>query len=207
MNQRRQSLSQISIDKTLEVEGEQSIGTGLDKTPSESDFTVENEEWYISQEHFANADKCMPNGYGRGTVMNVGEVFTFSLSFRRAKTLAKMLLMSTSDRMRHESTEDLDDLLYFDSKAEAAACVQATLSVPAAEARPWSAESPALYTLLTTLTDGTGRELEVLSQRVGLRTVVCVLCRGVCRACVTACARANAQSQRCRTGVYLTTGC
>ena len=42
---------------------------------------------------------------------------------------------------------------------------------PPGVARPWSAETPTLYTLLLTLRDGSGRVLEVLAQRVGLRTV------------------------------------
>ncbi|MEZ5072256.1 MAG: glycoside hydrolase family 2 TIM barrel-domain containing protein [Bacteroidales bacterium] len=36
--------------------------------------------------------------------------------------------------------------------------------------RPWSAEDPHLYTLLLTLTDANGRELEVLSSRIGFRS-------------------------------------
>ncbi len=48
-----------------------------------------------------------------------------------------------------------------------------TLSLEAevGRVRPWSAETPDLYTLLLTLEDGDGRTLEVLSQRIGFRTV------------------------------------
>ena len=45
------------------------------------------------------------------------------------------------------------------------------LKVPAGLARPWSAESPSLYTLFLTLRGPDGTILEVLSQRVGLRSV------------------------------------
>ena len=52
-----------------------------------------------------------------------------------------------------------------------AASVHAQLTLPAAAARPWSAESPALYTLLLTLRRrADGSILEVIRSACGLRT-------------------------------------
>ncbi|HSH94621.1 MAG TPA: glycoside hydrolase family 2 TIM barrel-domain containing protein, partial [Roseimicrobium sp.] len=47
----------------------------------------------------------------------------------------------------------------------------AELSLTVDDARPWTAESPNLYTALITYTDGRGKVLEVISQRVGFRTI------------------------------------
>ena len=52
-----------------------------------------------------------------------------------------------------------------------AASVHGRLTLPAAAARPWSAESPALYTLLLTLRRrADGAVLEVIRSACGLRT-------------------------------------
>ena len=48
------------------------------------------------------------------------------------------------------------------------AFLELTAVVPAV--RPWSAESPSLYTLVLTLADGRGRVLESISSRIGFRT-------------------------------------
>ena len=52
-----------------------------------------------------------------------------------------------------------------------AASVHGRLTLPASAARPWSAESPALYTLLLTLRRrADGAVLEVIRSACGLRT-------------------------------------
>ena len=51
------------------------------------------------------------------------------------------------------------------------AVARATLRVPDSALHPWSAETPSLYTLFLTLRDADGSVLEVVQQKVGLRTV------------------------------------
>jgi beta-galactosidase len=46
-----------------------------------------------------------------------------------------------------------------------------TLSAPVPGVRPWSAETPNLYTLLVELLDGEGRVVQATPQRIGFRTV------------------------------------
>lgn len=58
-------------------------------------------------------------------------------------------------------TKDLDPI-------DSIAVVDLTAEVPAV--RPWSAESPSLYTLVLTLADSRGRVLESVSSRIGFRT-------------------------------------
>jgi len=58
-------------------------------------------------------------------------------------------------------TKDVGD---FDSLA----VVELSAGVP--EIKPWSAESPSLYSLVITLADGRGRVLESISSRIGFRT-------------------------------------
>jgi len=53
-------------------------------------------------------------------------------------------------------------------RADSLALVELTAEIP--DVRPWSAESPSLYTLLLTLADNRGRVLESVSARIGFRT-------------------------------------
>ncbi len=52
--------------------------------------------------------------------------------------------------------------------ADSIAIVEMSAEVPGV--RPWSAESPSLYTLVLTLADGRGRVLESVASRIGFRT-------------------------------------
>ncbi len=53
-------------------------------------------------------------------------------------------------------------------EVDSLAVVELTAGVP--HVRPWSAESPSLYTLVLTLADSRGRVLESVSSRIGFRT-------------------------------------
>lgn len=56
-----------------------------------------------------------------------------------------------------------------DIPARGEACLDLNATVPAPA--PWTAETPSLYTLEVTLLDAKGETLEVISQRVGFRTI------------------------------------